>query len=205
MDYIRPQKLSRNFIRSKAEEFRQEFVNPPEIIPVPIIDIVELKLRITPIPIPNMQKSIDVDAFLSNDLKSIYVDQDMYFDDRYLNRLRFTFAHEVGHFVLHAKEIQQCQFRTEDDWLNFREDMQEEDLFFFEQQAYEFAGRLLVPINALKRSIQNQKDKIEHYRSVIGDENNDLLMGAISRVICTEFKVSDGVILRRLQKEDINF
>ncbi len=108
MDYIKPQKLSRDFIRRKAEEFRKEFVRPPNQIPVPIIDIIELKLELTPIPVPNMLKSIDVDAFLSNDLKSIYVDQDIYFDDRYLNRLRFSLAHEVGHLILHEKEIRQC-------------------------------------------------------------------------------------------------
>jgi len=151
-----------------------------------------------------MLRSIDVDAFLSNDLKSIYVDQDMYFDDRYLNRLRFTFAHEVGHFILHEKEIRQCQFRTEEDWLHFREDMQEDDLFFFEQQANEFAGRLLVPIEALNQSIEKLKNKIDQYRKAIGDENSDLLKEVVSKIICTEFKVSEGVILRRLRKEDIN-
>ena len=44
MDYIKPQKLSRDFIRRKAEEFRKEFVRPPNQIPVPIIDIIELTL-----------------------------------------------------------------------------------------------------------------------------------------------------------------
>ncbi len=203
MDYIKPQKLSRNFIRRKAEEFRKEFVRPPNQIPVPIIDIIELKLELTPIPVPNMLKSIDVDAFLSNDLKSIYVDQDIYFDDRYLNRLRFSLAHEVGHLILHEKEIRQCQFRTEDEWLHFREDMQEDDLFFFEQQAYEFAGRLLVPIEQLKDSINELQSKIEQYRSAINDENSDMLKEVVSRLICTKFNVSDGVILRRLRNENI--
>jgi len=204
VDYIKPQIFSRDFIRNKAEEFRQKFVNPPNQIPVPIIDIIEFKLQLTPIPVPNMLKSIDVDAFLSNDLKSIYVDQDVYFDDRYINRLRFTLAHEIGHLILHEKEIRQCQFRTEDDWLHFREDMKEDDLFFFEQQANEFAGRLLVPIDQLRQSIKKLESKIETYRKAVGDENTDLLGGVISRLICTEFKVSDSVIKRRLKKEDLN-
>jgi len=203
VDYIKPQKLSRDFIRTKAEDFRNEFVSPSIQIPVPIIEIIELKLELIPIPVPNMLKSIDVDAFLSNDLKSIYVDQDIYFDDRYLNRLRFSLAHEVGHLVLHENEIRQCNFRTEKDWLHFREDMQEDDLFFFEQQAYEFAGRLLVPINQLRNSIDELKSKIEQYRSAINDENNDMLKEVVSRLICTKFKVSDGVILRRLRNENI--
>jgi Zn-dependent peptidase ImmA (M78 family) len=203
LDYIQLQKLSWEFIRNIAEEFRLEFVNPPDQIPVPIIDIVELQLGITPVPVPNLLKSIDVDGFLSNDLKFIYVDQDIYFDDRFVNRLRFTFAHEVGHLVLHKNEIQQCNFRDENEWLHFREDMLEDDLFYFEQQAYEFAGRLLVPLDSLKEEIINLKDKIDHFRSAFGDNNDEILKESISRIICSKYRVSEGVILRRIRNEKI--
>lgn len=205
MDYIHPKKLSWDFIRNKAEEFRKEYVDPPDKIPVPIIDIVELKLQLTPIPIPNMLRSIDIEAFLSNDLTAIFIDQDIYFDERYVNRLRFTLAHELGHLVLHEQEIRQCQFRTEEDWLHFREDMLEDDLFLFEQQAYEFAGRLLVPLDQLQGVISDLKDKIEQFRSVFGENNDEKLKESIARIICTQFRVSDGVILRRLRNEKIDF
>ena len=181
-----------------------EFVKPPDKIPVPIIDIVELQLGITPVPVPYLLKSIDVDGFLSNDLKFIYVDQDIYFDERFVNRLRFTFAHEVGHLVLHKNEIKQCNFRNENEWLHFREDMLEDDLFHFEQQAYEFAGRLLVPLDSLKEEIVRLKDKIDQFRSAFGDNNDEILKESISRIICSKYRVSEGVILRRIRNEKIN-
>jgi Zn-dependent peptidase ImmA (M78 family) len=201
--YIQPKKLTYEFIRDQAEAFRRKYVNPPNKIPIPIIEIVELQLRITPIPVPGLLQSIDVDGFLSNDLKSIYIDQSIYLDDRYENRLRFTFAHEIGHLVLHKDEIQQCNFRNGDEWLHFREDMLEDDLFYFEQQAYEFAGRLLVPIDSLREEIGNMKDKIDHFRSIAGENNEEMLKESIARVICGKFKVSEGVVLRRIRNEKI--
>jgi Zn-dependent peptidase ImmA (M78 family) len=202
LNYIQPKKLRWDFIRNKAEEFRKKYVKLPDKIPVPIIEIVELQLRIAPVPIPNLLKSIDVDGFLSNDLNFIYIDQDIYFDERFVNRLRFTFAHEVGHYVLHKEEIQQCMFRTEEEWLRFREDMLEDELFQFEQQAYEFAGRLLVPLNRLNEEINNLKDKIDQFRSFYKDNYDELLKESISRMVCGKFGVSEGVILRRIRNED---
>lgn len=204
MDIIHPEKLSFEYIRNKAEEFRSQYVKPPDKVPVPIIEIVELDLQIESIPIPNLLKTIDVDGFLSNDSKSLYVDSDIYMDERNLNRLRFTYAHEIGHFILHQDIIKKCNFRNEEEWLHFREDMSEDDLFIFEQQAYEFAGRLLVPLNSLNVELQKVTDKIELFKSIYPD-NNISLYESISRFICKKFAVSDGVILRRLKNEKINF
>ena len=60
-----------------------------------------------------------MDGFLTKDLKYIFIDEDIYYDQRNENRLRFTFAHEIGHLVLHKKEIQNFEFRTEEDWIMF--------------------------------------------------------------------------------------
>ncbi len=203
MDQIKPRKLSYDFIRAQAEKFRQKYVEPINKIPVPIIEIVEIQLQITPIPIPGLLYQIDVDGFLSNDLENLYIDQSIYDDDRYENRLRFTYAHELGHLILHREEIQQCKFRNADDWIDFREEMQENDLFFFEQQAYEFAGRLLVPRDVLIEEIFYLKDQIDQFRSNVGDNNDEMIKEAISRIICDKFKVSEGVISRRIRNEKI--
>ena len=201
---IKPRKLNFQYIREQAEKFRQEYVIPTKKVPIPIIDIVEIQLKITPIPIPGLLRLIDVDGFLSNDLQSIYIDQSIYEDYRYENRLRFTYAHEVGHFILHKQEIQQCKFRNADEWISFREDMDEEDLFFFEQQAYEFAGRLLVPVDILTKEISSMKDKIDLFRSNFDHTNGDeMIKEAISRLICEKFNVSEGVISRRIRNEKI--
>jgi len=172
------------------------------MIPVPIIEIVEISLGIHPIPIRDLMRRIDIDGFITNDLKNICIDYDIYMDSRKENRLHFTYAHEVGHLILHENEIKQTDFRTPEDWIHFREDFLEEDLNWFESQAYEFAGRLLVPIDKLVEEIQKLQKKITEFRALVGDEEESLIE-AISRVICSKFKVSCEVIQKRIQKEKI--
>lgn len=200
---LKPKHLSREVIRQKAEEFRQRYVFPIERVPVPIEEIIEFSLDITPEPVNNLKRDIDVDGFLSRDLKTIVVDNDVYSDSRYEKRLRFTYAHEIGHLVLHKEDIQSCEFRSTQDWLRFREDMSEEDLGWFEQQAYEFAGRLLVPKKILIQALEEQRLKIEKFKEQFDNDSDDLLITAISKVICDNFGVSDGVLYRRIKYEKI--
>ncbi len=176
MGGFRPNKLSGDFIRDKADSFRRKYINPPTLVPVPIEEIIEFDLKITPWPKNGLLQKIDIDGFLSNDLKYIFIDEDIYNDPRQENRLRFTLAHEVGHFILHRKEIQACKFRSENDWIHFREEIQEEDLLWFEQQAYEFAGRLLVPVSLLKKEIESNSNKIEKFRKFYNENGEELLI-----------------------------
>jgi len=198
-----PERMNWNEIRNRAEEFRNKYISPPDLVPVPIEEIVEFELGITPWPIDGLLQKIDIDGFLSNDLKYIFVDSRIYMDDRWENRLRFTFAHEIGHLVLHSNFIKDSKFRNETDWINFRKEMSEDNLYWFEQQAYEFAGRLLVPKNKLIQEIENNREKIHQFRMLTENSNDDLLFQAVSRVICDRFRVSDGVILKRIRNEKI--
>jgi Zn-dependent peptidase ImmA (M78 family) len=200
LTHIRPPRLTWPQVREKAEEFRSAFVNPVELLPVPIIEILEFKLKLTPIPVFQLLEEIDIDGFLTKDLQSICIDQDIYENPRKENRLRFTFAHEVGHLVLHKKEIQMCRFRTPDAWMRFREDLEEDDLMWFEQQAYEFAGRLLVPRGPLIAEIQRLAPKIQEYKKRGGSDEEQIIQ-AISRSVCRMFAVSADVIARRIKSE----
>lgn len=195
-------RLKFDFIRQKADEFRKKYVDPNYKIPVPIIEIVEFDLNIQPMPIRDLMRKVDIDGFLTNDLKNICVDYDVYTDERQVNRLRFTYAHEVGHLVLHEKEIKQCDFRTQEDWIHFHEDFWETELNWFENQGREFAGRLLVPKEELIKEIENHRDKIEKFKSLAGDEEENLIE-AISGVICKKFSVSSQVIQKRIKIEKI--
>ena len=200
--FLQAPKLKWEFIRQRAEDFRRKYVHPLNLVPVPIIEITELKLGIQPIPIAGLKRRIDIDGFLTKDLKYICIDLEVYMDERQTNRLRFTYAHEIGHLILHENEIKQCDFRTPEDWIHFHQDFLSDDLNWFEQQAYEFAGRLLVPRDELIREIQKYQDKINKYRSIIG-EGEEELTEAISRLICNRFKVSGTVIQKRIRKEKI--
>ena len=75
--WISPPRLSWPFIQEKAEEFRSRYVGSVHSIPVPIIEIVELTLKLEPIPIPGFMEKIDIDSFLTKDLKNICIDNDL--------------------------------------------------------------------------------------------------------------------------------
>lgn len=201
---IEPPRLSWPQIRDQAENFRRKHVNPVDLVPIPIDQIVEIGLGIEPLPIVGLMKEIDIDGFLTSDLKTICIDSDIYQNPRMESRLRFTLAHEIGHWVLHEEQIKKCSFRNPADWLHFREDFLEDDLGWFEQQAYEFAGRLLVPKERLLSEIGKLGRKINEYRTRSSGET-DAFHEAIARVICGVFQVSPGVIARRIRSEKISF
>ena len=200
-DKIKPKRLSNLYIRSQADKFRGKYLSPPDTIPVPIEDIVEFDLRLELIPKAFIKQTIDLDGFLSRDLKTIFIDTEL-MSERNVNRYRFTLAHEVGHYVLHSKEIQESEYRTPTEWSKMREEMDEEDLNWFEQQAYEFAGRLLVPRNKLIEALESQREKIEKFKASFPDSNNEIIE-AIARVICSKFQVSPDVMERRIRKENV--
>ena len=198
---IKPPRYTWSYIRGIADSFRAKYLNPPDDIPVPIEEIVEFNLKIEVIPKAFIKRSIDIDGFISNDLKTIYVD-DQLLEKRNLNRYRFTLAHEIGHYKLHLKEIKQFKFRNSKDWIKMREDMDEDELNWFEQQAYEFAGRLLVPREKLLEVLETQREKIERFTKVY-PENGNAIIEAISRIICTKFQVSPQTMEKRIEKEGV--
>ena len=199
--FLQPPRLKWSLIQEKAERFREKHVNPTNRVPVPILDIVEFNLEIQPIPIPNLLKKIDIDGFLTRDLEHICVDEDIYMEDRNKNRLHFTFAHEIGHLVLHEKEIKQCDFRTPEDWIHFHQDFREEDLLWFENQAREFAGRLLVPRDRLLDEVLKREKKIREI--LLRADDHEAVIEAVSRAICPIFEVSYFVIQKRIRTEKI--
>lgn len=94
-------KKTHDAIEQYAIDFSLQY-NQNEQIPVPIEEIVEIELGINIVPRKGLLGLEQIDAFLSHDYKTIYIDEDHYLNQT--NRCRFTLAHEVGHFCLH-KEI----------------------------------------------------------------------------------------------------
>jgi len=86
--------------------------------------------------------------------------------------------------------------------MRFRDDFEEEDLLWFEQQAYEFAGRLLVPRRPLIEEIERLTPKIEDFRRRGGSDDEQIIQ-AISRSVCKRFAVSADVVARRIKSEKL--
>jgi len=141
---IRVPFLDKNKIKEKADVFRRKFWD--DCLPVDIEKIVNFKLGIKIIPTPNLRESCDIDAQISFNLRWIYVDYDMYRDERQQNRLRFSFAHEIGHYALHQNIYSQFKLTN---IYKFRqiitEQISEQQYGYLETQANKFASYLLVP------------------------------------------------------------
>lgn len=72
------------------------------------------------------------------------IEQYMDVQCRYENRLRFSFAHEIGHYMLHGYIYETFEIDTPQEYLNFVMNFPENEYKSFEWQANEFAGSLLV-------------------------------------------------------------
>jgi hypothetical protein len=139
-------------LRQSHESLRQGF------LPVDIFSFVEIDLKLDVIPFDGLNDKYDVEAAIKADFTGIYVDAETYgYLDRgpdwKLNRLRFSLAHEVGHYVLHQDLPQTRNFASLPDfarWVENFDDTSPWKKYQAEQEANEFAGRLLVPVDRLK-------------------------------------------------------
>jgi Zn-dependent peptidase ImmA (M78 family) len=173
-------------------------------VPVDVFTIAELALRLDPLLFPSLYDDFRVDAAISFDLTGIYVDKQAYEDfesgDRWEEkRLRFSIAHEIGHCVLHRKEILASSFESIRDfkkWAGRREDCTSA-----EYQAYEFAGRLLVPRNTLLKvydeacASETRRDK--NWREA------PTARATLAKKIAPRFGVNKPVIEYRFNREGI--
>lgn len=141
-------------IKKKADKFRERFWGNK--IPVKIEKIVEIKLRIKIIPIPNLFKLCSVDSQISSDFSSILVDQDSYLFDE-TNRIYFSLAHELGHFFLHKELFSSFSIKSIEDVISFINNIPDKQYSFLETQANKFASYFLLPrkflLNARKEII----------------------------------------------------
>jgi len=84
----------------EADEVREKYW-PEATLPINVENIVEFRLKLSIDPKHNLFSEIGMDAYLMRDLSGIVVDYDFYMDEKFSNRMRFSFAHELGHFFLH--------------------------------------------------------------------------------------------------------
>ena len=103
---------------------------------------------------------LEIDAFLSSDLNSITVDQNL--DE---NRYRFALAHELAHRLLHDEIYKKYNFGNIDEWLSVITDIQrspyqKRERDKAEWQADELAGLILVPKTILVEEYTTERQDI---------------------------------------------
>ncbi len=161
-----------------------------------------LKLNIEPE--HGLLSDYDIDAYLKSDLTGIVVDYKRYMDERFINRLRFSFAHELGHLFLHKEIYEQFGIHDTATWKEFMLNITEIEYKFFEYQANEFAGRVLVPRERLIHELEKCLITIKEAGLLdLLAQDSYLMLTSISPTLCKPFGVSDQVIERRVDREEL--
>ncbi len=173
---------------------------PSDDLPVEVEEILwKVGLRLEPVAL--LKKDSDVDALLLSDLTRIIVDLEEYQDDRMDNRMRFSMAHELGHFVLHRSLFEKIHFESVKDWIEFVQAIPEDQYSLIEWHANEFAGRLLVPLDRLSQEFTQAVNKAKKAGFMEWEESGDVAMEYVATSICRVFGVSSAVIEKRIARE----
>jgi hypothetical protein len=188
-------------IWSQVEIFRKKYW-PSGKVPVDIIKIVEFRLKLK-IEARYYLREQDTDALLLGDLDTILVDRQYFMDDRYLSRLRFSIAHEIGHLILHSQKFTEIAHASIDDWVSFIQLIPDDQYRWMELHANEFAGRLLVPHDYLEDQLKSAIRFAEDRGFVSWDISGDTARGYIANRIASAFEVSNQVIATRLLREQL--
>ena len=192
-------------IRRAADGFRESAaLRGHNIPPIDVIYVVEIILRLDVIPLPNLRADQNIDAALLPDLTGFYVDEDAYMawerGVRWVEqRLRFSFAHELGHYVLHREEIAVNRFKTVEQFRQWA--AAPSNYGSAEYQANEFAGRFLVPCEVLLSeydlSCKNLASAEAGWREIEGTRD------FIAKKVAPRFGVNHQVIGTRFDREGI--
>lgn len=179
--------LNKDNIVRNVEETLEECWN--RMFPVDV-EVICDDLEIGILPIVDLSRTFRVDAFISADFKTIYVDSREF--ERDSHRYRFSVAHELGHFVLHRKYCPNVT-KSLDEWFQFFRRFIND---YAEFQANYFAGSLLVPEAELVRVLNVEFDGsfVRNYWNASPSE-----LGRILMKVRRHFRVSDDVIARRMR------
>ncbi len=188
-----------------ADDFRESVeLRGHHLPPIDVIYIAEVILKLDVIPLENLFAEQRIDAALLPDLSGFYIDEDAYMSwergVRWIEqRLRFSFAHELGHFVLHGKEIEERRFGSVEEFKRWAASPSEYGSA--EYQANEFAGRFLVPreilLSEYDQACKNLASAEPGWREIEGSRE------FIAKKIAPRFGVNHQVIETRFDHEGI--
>lgn len=192
-------------IQHEADEFRASpLLIGHDVPPIDVIYVAEVLLKLDVIPVRDLFAQQHIDAALLPSLSGIHIDEDAYLSWEsgrgwVEKRLRFSFAHELGHYVLHGDTILASRFTSIADfrqWAGNRENYKSA-----EYQADEFAGRFLVPRPILDSEYDSFCGRADaanpEWRQIEGTREY------LAKKIAPRFGVNPQVIETRLDREGI--
>lgn len=178
--------LNYDDIKKEAEDFL-DFYHPDRTIPVPIEDILELKMKIHVVAKRNLKKDHEIDAFLNSNFDILTIDDFVF--NNYNKRTMFTLAHEIGHVILHKNIYQNKNFESIEEYMEFQSSISEKMYARKERQAEAFAGCLLMPSEVLR-------EKIDQYHQ------SDSKMHTFNSM-SKEFQVSNHALMIQIEKDQL--
>ncbi|MBL7141778.1 ImmA/IrrE family metallo-endopeptidase [Patescibacteria group bacterium] len=181
--------LSKGFIKRRADFFRKKYHGSS--VPVDIEKIIEIKLKINIIPLPNARSNYSLEALITSNWKSIYVDKHAY--DNQDNRLRFSLAHEIGHFLLHKKIYEDLKIKSIADFYKALQKIPTKQYGYLEVQANYFANFLLVPRENLKLEKEKLLKKIKN-EDIIKKTDPKMINSYLAELLTRIFDISAKVI-----------
>lgn len=195
-----PAVLSYDDLRRLSEEFLTEF-HEERTLPVPIEEIVEFDFEIEVVPMEGILDDLEVDAFLTSDLRRMYVDA-FVLKHRY-RRYRFSLAHELAHHELHRPLYEGARIKTVRDWQAVQDSISEDDYAWFEFQANSLAGLVLVPTPELRDQYRAAVRAAEEAGLSEKTLKSDAGKSHLARWLADKFEVSEMVIEKRMEKDEL--
>jgi hypothetical protein len=172
-------------------------------VPVEVLELAEFDLGLELVPADGLREELEIDALLMGNLRSVLVDRRAFMNPRMEYRLRFSVAHEIGHLILHRDIYAGLQHATAAEWFDYISAIPDVEYGWVEWQAYEFAGRLLVPPDPLCEAFQAaiQSAQAAGYSDWLAAD--EAALDYIATRIAPKFGVSSEVIAKRLRVEKL--
>lgn len=190
----------------KVDELRARYeVLREDRIPLDVFTFLEVDLRLDPIPFDDLTAKYRVEAAIKADFTGIYLDAEQYAlmergPEWKLARLRFTVAHELAHYFLHREIPQKGHFVSLPDFARWNESYGGRK-YTIEQEANEFAGRLLVPATRLR--VLFEEFAVAAEKLMPNFMQSGSLRDQFAERVAPRFGVNAQVIAIRLDRDDI--
>ncbi len=190
----------------KIEELRAQYdLLQEDRTPLDVFTFFEVDLRLDPIPFDDLTAKYRVEAAITADFTGMYLDAEQYAlmekgPEWKLARLRFTVAHELAHFFLHRDLPQKENFASLPAFARWTENYGGRK-YTVEQEANEFAGRLLVPESKLRLLFEEFSAEAE--RLVPNFTQSSTLRDKFAERVAPRFGVNAPVVAIRLDRDGI--
>ncbi|MCK4271573.1 ImmA/IrrE family metallo-endopeptidase [bacterium] len=197
-------------IESIADEFLSQY-HPSRSLPIPIEDIIDVGMGLNIVPMPGLYFH-GVNGFLSRNRTEIWIDK--YQWDHLDKKCRFTLAHEISHYVLHADLYELADLEndelagigTMEKYINWMYSIPTSEIGWYETHANNFAGYVLVPRTELERECRKAVAK---FSAELKEKFKDLTIPVkdawsfMAGEIAKSFDVNPQVVEIRIRNDDV--